>query len=328
MRLGNSTRTVTRRWHLLGVLAPAAAALAFGATLVAGAGTAVAVTNFPPTGTTISPGASLLFPASSNGTTSSSNQCTGDFIFTGGGNTYIGTAAHCAEASSGTTPSTDAGCDTTLISSAGSGDPIGLPVYLGEPPVSDNSGSVPAGVPVSQGPQIGTLAYDSWYTMQQLGYNAATSGPEDTACQYNDFALVQLLPGVTVSDTVPLWGGPDGLDTTGASEGSAVYTYGNSGLRGSAYVLSPMPGVSEGYVSGSGNWTEQILTDAVPGDSGSPVLDSGGNALGVLVTLQAGTSVDGVSVGVTDLDAALSWLGANSGLPAISLATSDTFSAP
>ena len=87
-------------------------------------------------------------------------QCTANFIFRDGGETYVGQAAHC----SGTGAATDTdGCD---------------------------SGSLPIGTPVevSGATQPGTLVYNSWITMQQSGESNAD------VCAYNDLALVKLEP--------------------------------------------------------------------------------------------------------------------------------------
>src|SRR3954453_24139628 len=78
-------------------------------------------------------------------TVTSGGQCTANFIFTAGGDTYIGQAAHC----SGTGAATDTdGCD---------------------------SGSLPLGTPVevSGATQPGTLVYNSWIPMQQSGESNA-----------------------------------------------------------------------------------------------------------------------------------------------------------
>src|SRR5256714_10681071 len=87
-------------------------------------------------------------------------QCTANFVYSDGTTTYIGQAAHC----SGTGGNTETnGCD---------------------------SGTLPVGTKVDVGgaSQPGTMAYNSWATMQQLGEKDA-----DTR-QSNDPALIQLDP--------------------------------------------------------------------------------------------------------------------------------------
>src|SRR3954454_23470317 len=87
-------------------------------------------------------------------------QCTANFVFTSGGTTYLGQAAHC----SGTGGSTETdGC---------------------------TSGSLPIGTPVdvTGASKQGTLAYNSWLTMQGSGEADAET------CAYNDLALIKLDP--------------------------------------------------------------------------------------------------------------------------------------
>ena len=125
-------------------------------------------------------------------------QCTANFIFTAGNSTYIGQAAHCS--STGTETN---GC---LASSL----PLGTKVEVGG------------------ASELGVLVYNSWLAMQ------AADPPEtdpDT-CAYNDFALIKLDPGdvKNVNPSIPHWGGPNGLNTTGVLPLQKVYGYGNSSL--------------------------------------------------------------------------------------------------
>src|SRR6185436_4295297 len=106
-------------------------------------------------------------------------QCTANFIFTSGGNTYIGQAAHCS--STGAATDTD-GCLSASL-------PLGTSVE------------------VTGASHPGTLAYNSWLTMQANGESNA-----DT-CAYNDLALVKLDPADVgkVNPSVPGFGGPTGV---------------------------------------------------------------------------------------------------------------------
>jgi hypothetical protein len=126
-------------------------------------------------------------------------QCTANFVFyDNSNNEYIRQAAHCSGTDGNT--ATD-GC---------------------------TSGSLPNGTPVdvTGASKPGTMVYNSWLTMQQLGEK-----DRDT-CAYNDLALVRLDPADfgNVNASVPTWGGPNGVGT--AAQGDNVYTYGNSELRG------------------------------------------------------------------------------------------------
>jgi hypothetical protein len=126
----------------------------------------------------------------------------------------------------------------------------------------------------------GTLVYNSWITMQQLGEADA-----DT-CAFNDLALIKIDPADVgkANPSIPFWGGPTGLvDAVGT--GQKVLSYGNSELRGGITQLSP----KEGYeVAQDGNgWSHQVatVTPGIPGDSGSAIIDRQGRAFGVLSTL-------------------------------------------
>ncbi len=100
-------------------------------------------------------------------------QCTANFIFSDGSNTYIGQAAHCSGTGGNTATN---GC---------------------------TSGSLPVGtqVTVDGASKPGTMVYNSWLTMQANGESDANT------CQYNDLALVKLDPAdaANVNPSVPYW---------------------------------------------------------------------------------------------------------------------------
>jgi len=180
-------------------------------------------------------------------------ECTANFVYTAAGHTYLGQAAHC----SGTGADTDTnGCTSKSL-------PLGTPVQI-----------LGSGV-------TGKLAYNSWLLMQKIG----EKNPD--ACAYNDLALIEI-PAADVSKvnpSIPVFGGPNGLNTTGTKAGDSVESYGNSPLRQGIALLSPKTGTSIGD-DGNG-WTHSVytLTPGIPGDSGSAFLDSQGRALGDLSTL-------------------------------------------
>jgi hypothetical protein len=201
-------------------------------------------------------------------------QCTANFVFFDAGNVYIGQAAHC----SGTGGNTETnGC---------------------------TSGSLPIGTPVTVtgASKPGVMVYNSWLTMQQKHET------DPDTCQYNDLALVRLDNADIgkVNPSVPYWGGPVGLDAVGTMTGDSAYSYGNSELRLGLDQLSPKRGVSLGD-EGSG-WSHNVytVTPGIPGDSGSAFLDSSGNALGVLSTVQIAPLAG--SNGVGDLSHELTYL--------------------
>jgi hypothetical protein len=186
-------------------------------------------------------------------TVTGGGQCTANFVFYNSGNVFIGQAAHCA----GTGAPTDTnGCDSASL-------PLGTPVQ------------------VDGASHNGTLVYSSWLTMQQLKEKDANT------CAFNDLALVLLDPAdaAHVNPSIPVWGGPVGVNTSGTQLGSTVYSYGNSSLRLGLTLLSPKRGISAG--DDGGGWTHTVYTvsPGIPGDSGSAFLDGSGNALGVLSTI-------------------------------------------
>ena len=222
-------------------------------------------------------------------------QCTANFVFSdGAGNTYVGYAAHCA----GTGAATDTnGCDAKSL-------PLGTRVTFNE------GGSL-----ISDGTQVGTgtLAYSSWLTMQKLGERDAD------ACSYNDFALVKVDPAYVnqVNPSIPFWGGPVGINTTGTNVGDDLYTYGNSSLRAGVSELSPHVGVSLGD-EGNG-WSHALysVSPGVPGDSGSAFLDGSGRAVGTLSTL--GLLPLPASNNIGDLNHELNYAKQHSGISGLAL---------
>src|SRR5436305_15174614 len=207
-------------------------------------------------------------------------QCTANFVFSDGANTYIGQAAHCS--STGTNTDTN-GCQTQSL-------PLGTPVTI-----------LGANHP-------GTLAYNSWIAMQ------AARETDANACAYNDLALVKIDPAdaALVSPNIPHWGGPVGLNTTGTASGDSVYAYGNSILRLGVTALSPKVGISNG--DNGGGWTHTVttVTPGIPGDSGSAFLDANGNALGDLSTIGIGVP-GGVQNNVSDLNHELNYMHSHGG---------------
>jgi hypothetical protein len=186
-------------------------------------------------------------------TDTAGGQCTANFVFADGVSTYIGQAAHCS--STGAATDTD-GCASASL-------PIGTPVTI-------DGASRP-----------GTLAYNSWLAMQAAGET------DPDTCADNDLALVRIDPADVdkVNPSIPVFGGPVGLNTSGTQAGDTVLTYGNSSLRGGITQLSPKQGKSLGDDAGGWTHTVYTVTPGIPGDSGSAFLDADGNALGVLSTV-------------------------------------------
>jgi hypothetical protein len=156
------------------------------------------------------------------------------------------------------------------------------------------------------------MVYNSWLTMQQLHESDANT------CAYNDLALVKLDPSDygKVNPSVPFWGGPSGVGT--AAAGDNVYSYGNSELRGGVTTLSPKQG--KVVAVDGGGWSYNVLTatPGIPGDSGSAFLNSTGQALGVLSTVQLAPLAG--SNGVGDVGRELTYAQAHSGIAGLTLA--------
>lgn len=213
-------------------------------------------------------------------------QCTANFVFTdSAGDVFIGQAAHCA--GTGGPTETD-GCD---------------------------SGSLPLGTPVEidGASQPGSLAYSSWLTMQ------GQDEQDDSACRFNDFALVKLDPAdhALVNPSVPVWGGPVSVGADSAL-GDKVYSFGNSGLRFGAAPLSPKEGYSIGQTGDGWNHQVYTATPGIPGDSGSAFLSADGAALGTLSTV-AFLPFTG-SNGVSDLSRELGYAQSFGGFSGLELA--------
>ena len=220
-------------------------------------------------------------------------QCTANFVYTDGTNTYLGQAAHC----SGTGGNTETnGCTAQSL-------PDGTQVDIG------------TGHPA-------TMVYNSWNAMKRVGETDA-----DT-CQYNDIALLQLSAAdvANTNPSIPFWGGPTGVNTTGTQVGDEVESYGNSELRGGITALSPKEGKSVGD-AGNG-WSHGVYTvsPGIPGDSGSAFLDSTGKALGILSTLEALPLPASNNVG--DVNKELAWMHAHGGPNATIVNGTQPFTGP
>jgi hypothetical protein len=271
-RVTRDERATTRRAKIAGMFRAGVLAVILSTAAVSQAGVAHAAVAW---------GAALAAPSGAGAihpgvqTFTDGAQCTANFVFSDGINTFLGQAAHCATQSAATQTN---GCTTPS-------KPLGTPVTI------------------SGASRPGVLAYSSWLTMQRVHETDAN------ACAYNDLALVRIDPADVprVSPTMPVWGGPSGLNVTGLPSGSAVYSYGNSVLRLGLTLLSPKVGVAEGEIGGGWSHVVTTITPGIPGDSGSAFLDSSGNAVGDLVTIGIGIP-GGVTNEVSDLNHELNYL--------------------
>jgi hypothetical protein len=218
--------------------------------------------------------------------------CTANFVFyDAAGHFYLGQAAHCARVgTSDEKPGTGTGC--TFASR-----PLGTPVTFEDSRVR------------------GTLVYSSWSAMQ--GHHET----DPSACKDNDFALVRVpdFARNQVNPSMPLFGGPTGLNYTGTKAGDTVLGYGNSPTRQDWDDVKPKQAVSAGDVDNG--WAHLIYAHnpGIPGDSGGPYLDAAGRALGSLSTLVINPAPGSNSL--TDLAKALAYAQRWSGIKGLRLAT-------
>lgn len=260
------------------------------ALLAAPSATSAAPTWAPVETATITPGVQ---------TYTEGGQCTANFVFTDtAGNVYLGQAAHCS--GSGAATSTN-GCEQE--------EP---PLPLGTKVTFNTGGSL-----ISDGTQVGsgTLAYSSWNTMIARGET------DENTCAYNDLALVKVVAAdvAKVNPTVPFWGGPEAINTTGLAAGDEAYSYGNSSLRFGLTELSPKRGVAVGDDPADGGWSHALYTvsPGVPGDSGSAFLDANGDAVGTLSTIAIAPLAGSNNIG--DLAHELAYAQAHSGIAGLRL---------
>ena len=220
--------------------------------------------------------------------------CTANFVFTDGTTVYLGSAAHCHAAGE----SLDGCRDDPL--------PLGTPV-------------VAVG---ADGTELTTrLAYSSWAAMQEAGET------DDELCELNDLALLAVDPGdvAAVDPSVPVFGGPRGLDTDGLTAAEVVVSYQNAEDAPPYRTMRAKQGVVvDAAVAAGRGWIVRTTTPGLPGDSGSGYLDGDGAAFGVLSTeieLEDGSVVNGV----TDLARALDYAAAHGG-PDVTLLEGGPFS--
>ncbi|MGW4767373.1 hypothetical protein ACWEO2_04925 [Nocardia sp. NPDC004278] len=230
--------------------------------------------------------------------TQGARPCTANYTFVDNvGNVYLGQAAHCAGTGIGDLQDPN-GCTADSL-------PLGTAVTF-------NRG----GLLMLPGDVVGTgqLVYSSWLAMQRDGEQ------DHNTCAYNDFALVKVAAEDVdkVNPSVPYWGGPVGINTTGTGIGDHVYGYGNPSLQLGFAELSPRTGQSNADGLATAGWTHAVTAPipGIPGDSGSAFLDRNGYALGTLSTV--GISLPIVN-NIGDLSHELAYARAHSGISGLSL---------
>lgn len=229
--------------------------------------------------------------------TNQSSFCTANFVFEdAAGDVFLGQAAHCA----------GNGMDLEATG------PDGVPL----PRSGCTAGSLPLGTRVDfpAAGVRGELAYSSWRTMQEVGED------DPDTCKANDFALVRVPKSAirSVNPTVPVFGGPDGINTDGPVAGESVVGYGSSPTRQEIEALKPREGVVLATIDGGWSHLIYTLTPGIPGDSGGPYLDEAGRALGSLTLLIFAPFP--LSNAITDIGMALDYAREHSGIKGLKLA--------
>ncbi len=236
--------------------------------------------------------------------------CSANFLFTNpqGTKAYIGTAAHCYGMGADTQPSCDdnfAPLDDHPVAYGRLYDRESLTVII--PPAAE---------------PIGHFVYSSFVTMQDIDET------RDLQCMMNDFALIELDDAAVRLANPAMWhyGGPIQLSTDKTANGDVVHTFGGSSFRHEvAAATRPRDGVvtpSERDLvdpNSSISFHAMLPGMCIGGDSGSPVLDDDGQALGI-VTRSAGGQ--GPSCRGAYLAPMLDYMAANAGIEVV-LATAD-----
>lgn len=250
-RWGASVLSVLMVVVLVGVNSAAAKAGGGGSAPGGGGGKKTTTTTAPAAPPAWAPAATA--PITPGVTISGSNgECTANFVFWDGTYVYIGSAAHCG---------------LTYWAVSGNGCDRRNSPFTSTVQIRGRDGTL----------TTGSIVYNSWKTMQSTGETSAA------ACAFNDFQLIQLTSAdaAKVNPSVPAWGGPVGT-ATAAPAGSFVYTFGRSDRP--EELQQGRRGLSEGTSADGWSTVSAGLTASTYGDSGSPFLDSAGNALGVLST--------------------------------------------
>jgi len=197
--------------------------------------------------------------------------CSTNFVFSDGTRHFLGLAARCASP----TPNATDGCTAD-------------PGRLGRVDMQRIDNRIgPWGMSA-------WLVYSSWKAMQDAGET------DPQACRHNDFALIEINePREDISPTVPYWRGPQGVAAS-APPLSDVVGYGGATYRLGAPVW-PRPtrqnygGPIQGTVlrTTAGGWSYDVAAaTGLLQDTGAPILDRRGRALGLLSTPAGVTSID------------------------------------
>lgn len=184
--------------------------------------------------------------------------CTANFLFRSpsNGTYYFGTAAHCLHSEPGTTTALGLNGNQFIAG--------GLIVYSSF--VADDA--------AAQG-------FD-----EKCNSNPVMGLSNERLC-WNDFALIEINASTAAiaHPTLRVFGGPNAGEA-GPEVGAQLYTVGSSYYRAG----NQLPDARAGVIVDVGAWRVlgYFSVPGTAGDSGSPVLDEQGHALGVLTTLNYG----------------------------------------
>nr|WP_255426933.1 trypsin-like peptidase domain-containing protein [Pseudonocardia sp. C8] len=254
--------------------------------------TARALPTAPAARPAVVPGPSSFGPGVVTETTGA-GLCTAGYVLTAGERTFLAQAAHCG--GTGDETETD-GCTSAAV-------PLGTPVTVRG---SDRT-------------VTGRLAWSSWNTMQARGET------DPDTCAYNDFALVELPRDAAAStgSAVPFFGGPTAVRETSLPAGTPVYGLANAPGPGGTRGLTVRAGTVADTVGGGWGHAVYTMEPGVAGESGSPLLDGEGRAVGVLSSLSA--TADRPSIEYTDLGRALDYAARTDGPAGLTPATGPAF---
>jgi hypothetical protein len=259
------------------------------------AATTVSATASPPLSSPWASSSSATIHPGVMTTSAEGGKCVANFVFREASAVYLGQAASCMLAPQG--PSSQHGWDACGGAFDWPGD-----LALG------------SAVKIDGARQLATLVYSSWLAMEDAHDLPPALGQQtDWLCSENDFALVRLDPAdvAHTNPSMPVWGGPTGLSTTGLDIGAQVVSTGTVERRA---VRGVYTGRSDdgwlyevhAYLPVEGWWAV-----------GSGFLDASGRAVGVYtwdVDSFCVVPAPGAANEVGDLSRELSYLGSHSPL--------------